>query len=121
MPKFLRVLLLAGVAFVASLVLRADRADSRGPDDYWKGYWGWYDNGYRPYYYGRHYSAYRHADDDDDGYRHDDDDDDGYRYRQYAPYRYRTYRASPQYYYHNHGPAYGYRQYPYGGGSWRWR
>jgi hypothetical protein len=27
-------------------------------DDYWDGYWGWYDNTYRPYYY-RQYTSPR--------------------------------------------------------------
>jgi hypothetical protein len=40
---------------VVGLLLVALRPAPAGADDYWNGYWGWYDNTYRPYYY-RQYS-----------------------------------------------------------------
>lgn len=80
-------------------------------DDYWDGYWGWYDNTYRPYYY-RQYASPRVG---------------GYTYSYGGP---GAYYYSPGYYSPGYAPGYygspygayygtrnfGYRDYgPYGG------
>jgi len=49
-----RTLIAAAVLGLAMLVLSPAPAQA---DEYWDGYWGWYDNTYRPYYY-RQYSRY---------------------------------------------------------------
>ena len=84
MTSLFRNLLFAGLAVAALLTITgAARADH---DDYWGGYWGWYDDSYSPYY--RRYSSrpnYRSY-----GYRPNryyDDDYYGGRYRD--NYRYR--------------------------------
>ena len=54
MNASIRIFLLAVVLGVGLLVLLPAPAAA---DDYWPGYWGWYDNVYRPYYT-RQYSYY---------------------------------------------------------------
>ena len=49
-----RTLLASAALGLAALVVSPAPAQA---DDYWDGYWGWYDNTYRPYYY-RQYSRY---------------------------------------------------------------
>ena len=80
-------------------------------DDYWDGYWGWYDNTYRPYYY-RQYSSprvggYAYSYGGPGAYYHSP----GYYSPGYAP---RSYGAPYGAYYGT--PNVGYRDFgPYGG------
>src|SRR5438876_12264052 len=53
MNAFVRLFLISAV--LGLLILAACPAPAAA-DDYWPGYWGWYDNTYAPYY--RQYSYY---------------------------------------------------------------
>ncbi len=66
-------------------------------DDYWDGYWSWYDGSYRPYYYRQRYYE-----------------------PSYGYYPYDGYYYGPRYYGNYYGtPRIGYRDYPGGGGQVR--
>ena len=90
MKAMLHIILL--VAVVAGLFAVITPATARG-DDYWNGYWGWYDTTYRPYvaryntYYAPGYTTYAPA----------------YGYSGYGP----VYGG------YSYGPSYGYGV-PYG-------
>jgi hypothetical protein len=48
MTIFIRSIVLGVAAWMSLLVVMPVPVQA---DDYWNGYWGWYDNTYRPYYY----------------------------------------------------------------------
>lgn len=104
MTTFIRTLLLSAVVAI-SLVAVAP-SNVRG-DDYWNGYWSWYDNTYRPYYYRQYYYG--------PGY--------GVRsYSYYGPGYYGNYYApgySPYYGPYYGTPRFGYAPGSYGGGAVR--
>ena len=52
--KAFRIFLLSAIVAGSLLALCPAPASA---DDYWNGYWGWYDNTYRPYYTRRYYSG----------------------------------------------------------------
>src|SRR5262245_24740297 len=54
MNTFLRPLFF-GLVMTASLAVMPSPAARS--DDYWNGYWGWYDTTYQPYYTRRYYSG----------------------------------------------------------------
>ena len=93
--------LLLSVVLGASLTAIAPT--SVKADDYWDGYWNWYDNSYRPYYYRqqRYPNDYYYSNRYYDGYY-----GDGYYGNRYSP-RTRYYGT----------PNYGYQQQYYGGGN----
>jgi hypothetical protein len=92
MHRFFQVLLILAV-IGGGLAVAPKHSQA---DDYWNGYWGWYDNHYRPYYH-RHYSYYPRA------------------YQQYysPPYYSQPYYGYRDYY--GSYPSYGYRDYGSGG------
>jgi hypothetical protein len=53
MNALLRKIVVAATLGTSLLVLPPRTTQA---DDYWNGYWGWYDNTYRPYYYRRYYA-----------------------------------------------------------------
>jgi hypothetical protein len=81
-------------------------------DDYWDGYWSWYDGSYRPYYYRQGYYAPRYS----YGYP----GYGGYQYGGYG-YPYDTYYGGSRYYGGNYygTPNVGYRDFQGGGGQVR--
>jgi hypothetical protein len=92
------------VSTLLGLSLVALSPSSSQADDYWDGYWGWYDNTYRPYYYRQYYYAPRY-----DYY--------GPAYPSYGYYdRYPGYRYRGNYY---GTPNFGYRDFGGGGGQVR--
>ena len=106
MITFIRTLLLSAVVGLSLVTLAPSPAQG---DDYWNGYWSWYDNTYRPYYYKQYYYG------------------PGYSVRSYSNYYYSP--AYPGYTYApGYGPYYGpyygtprvgYAPGPYGGGTVR--
>lgn len=81
MFRHFRIPLIAIAAIVAlSTIVPA----TTQADDYWGGYWGWYNDDYRPYYHRRHHRYYYNDWDYDRYYR-------GYNY----PYYYRGYYYNP--------------------------
>lgn len=83
MSKLMHVLLLTGAVAAAGEFASPQTTSA---DDYWSGYWSWYDNDYRPYHSRRHYyRPYREYRYYDDGYYRNDDD-----------YYYRDYRYAPR-------------------------
>jgi hypothetical protein len=106
MNALLRTLIL-GIAAAGALVVLAPAPVQADDDDYWDGYWSWYDGTYRPYYHRRYYSARpRYY---DDGYY-----GDGYYDRSYSGGYYYgpRYRYGGEYY---GTPRFGYREFPGGG------
>jgi hypothetical protein len=76
-------------------------------DDYWDGYWSWYDGSYRPYYYRQGYYAPRYS--------------YGYPGYGYGYPRDGYYYGGPRYYGGNYygTPNVGYREFRGGGGQVR--
>jgi hypothetical protein len=105
MKSLLRTLVL-GIAAAGALVALGP-APAQADDDYWDGYWSWYDGTYRPYYH-RQYYSYRPRY-YDSGY-YDGGFNDGYYGRGY--YSGPRYRYGGNYY---GTPNFGYREFP--GGS----
>lgn len=54
MKSLMRTCLLGAIIGLSFLTIGPTRAQA---DDYWDGYWGWYDNTYRPYYYRQYYRS----------------------------------------------------------------
>ncbi len=52
MRRLLLNLAIAASLGIGAIVLTPNSAKA---DDYWDGYWSWYDGSYRPYYYRRSY------------------------------------------------------------------
>jgi hypothetical protein len=52
MTRLLTTTFLAAVLSVSALAVPS----TAKADDYWDGYWGWYDGSYRPYYTRRYYT-----------------------------------------------------------------
>jgi hypothetical protein len=102
MTRFFRQLMVATILAISALTVPAVSK----ADDYWDGYWGWYDGSYRPYYTRRHYSypAYSYY----DGYY-----GDPYYYG--SPYRRGYYGRRGGIYYGT--PDFGYRDFRGGGGQ----
>jgi hypothetical protein len=94
--------MLLTAACLTALLLVAEPKSARA-DEYWDGYWSWYDGTYSPYYTRRYYYS--------DPYVY------GPPYRSYSypgPY------VGPRYYGEYYGtPRFGYRDYPGGGGQVR--
>jgi len=90
MLSLLRSVLIIAVVGAGASVLAP--APSQADDGYWKNYWRWYDNDYRPHYYNQ-YRDYRNYD-RDYGYRND-------------PYNRNRYGDSPNTYGY-YGDRYGY-------------
>lgn len=89
MFRYFRVPLIAIAAVVALATFEPATTQA---DVYWDGYWGWYNNDYRPYYHRRHYRNYY----DDSNYNR------YYRGYDYEPYYYGRPDYDRGYYYNRH-------------------
>src|SRR5437588_12824132 len=56
MKNLLRTLLIGGILGMSLWALAPTPAKADPEDRYWRHYWRWYDNTYRPYYHRRYYA-----------------------------------------------------------------
>jgi hypothetical protein len=97
MKSWIRTLLLTAVAAAGQALISSPPAQA--DDDYWDGYWSWYDGTYQPYYHYRVSPRYSM------GYPYRDGYYDSFSSGYYGPrYRYGTYYGAPRVGYREFGP-----------------